>query len=80
MKISEMSTGDILTELSNELLARYKKAAGLSATAADKSGDTASGDKRFRGIVKATKKQFGNDSKSRANVDKSTPNKGIADR
>jgi hypothetical protein len=54
-----------LNELSSELLGRYKKGASASATAADKAGDYAKGNKRFSGIVKATKKQFTNDSKDK---------------
>jgi hypothetical protein len=50
-------------EVSNDLLGRYKKAAGADASAADKRGDFKHGDKRFSGIVKATKKQFANDIK-----------------
>lgn len=52
-----------LSELSNELLDRYKKKAGESARAADKAGDFKKGNKRFSGIVKATNKQFDNDMK-----------------
>jgi len=52
-----------LNELSNNTLASYKKKAGADATAADKKGDTKKADKRFSGIVKATKKQFANDEK-----------------
>lgn len=52
-----------LAELSTELLGRYKKAASADASDADKKGDFKKGDKRFSGIVKATKKQFNNDSK-----------------
>lgn len=63
MKITEVSSVDILTELSNELLGRYKQAAGAAASSADKQGDYKTGDKRFSGIVKATKKQFDNDAK-----------------
>lgn len=63
MKITEVTTTDIITELSTELLGKYKSAAGASASAADKRGDTATGNKRFSGIVKATKKQFANDAK-----------------
>ena len=54
---------DELNEISNEVLARYKTAAGRSATIADKAGDFAKGDKRFSGMIKATKKQFANDAK-----------------
>ncbi len=52
-----------LKELSNDTLGRYKKAAGADASAADKAGDYKRADKRFSGIVKATKKQFANDEK-----------------
>lgn len=54
---------DELDEVSNELLAKYKTAAGKSASDADKQGDYKTGDKRFKGIVRATNKQFDNDSK-----------------
>ena len=47
-----------LDELSPELLASYKKKAGESASAADKAGDFAKGNKRFSGIIKATKKEL----------------------
>lgn len=52
-----------IEELSTELLGKYKKAAGADASKADKEGDFARGNKRFSGIVKATKKQFANDAK-----------------
>jgi hypothetical protein len=65
MRITEVAASDILTELSNELLGKYKKAAGQAASSADKKGDVATGNKRFSGIVKATKKQFDNDAKKR---------------
>jgi hypothetical protein len=52
-----------LDELSNEKLADYKKKAGADASAADKAGDMKKGNKRFSGIMKATKKQFANDDK-----------------
>jgi hypothetical protein len=53
-----------LNELSPETLARYKKAAGADATKADSEGDFERGNKRFSGIVRATKKEFDNDAKS----------------
>jgi hypothetical protein len=53
----------VVNELSNELLGSYKKKAGEQASAADKAGDFKTGNKRFSGIVKATKKQFANDVK-----------------
>jgi hypothetical protein len=52
-----------LDELSNEKLAKYKTAAAADAKKADSEGDYKRGDKRFSGIVKATKKEFDNDAK-----------------
>jgi len=52
-----------IDELSNDTLGRYKTAAGANASKADKAGDYAKGNKRFSGIVKATRKQFDNDAK-----------------
>jgi len=54
-----------LAELSSDMLGRYKKAAGDDATKADKAGDFEKGHKRFKGIVKATNKQFDNDIKGK---------------
>lgn len=56
-------TEDRIDEISNEVLAKYKQAAGKDASDADKKGDFEKGNKRFSGIVKATKKQFDNDKK-----------------
>ena len=58
-----------INELSNEKLGQYKKAASADATASDKAGDYKRGDKRFSGIVKATKKQFANDLKKHGQQD-----------
>ncbi len=63
-QVAESQDKEPVTELSNELLGRYKKAAGASASAADAKGDMATGNKRFSGIIKATKKQFNNDMKT----------------
>lgn len=52
-----------INELSSELLARYKEKAGVAATAADKAKKYDLGHKRFKGIIKATFKQFANDAK-----------------
>jgi hypothetical protein len=52
-----------IEELSNELLGSYKKSAGEQASTADKAGDYKKGNKRFKGIIKATNKQFDNDMK-----------------
>jgi hypothetical protein len=52
-----------MTELSTELLGKYKKAAGADAKKSDAEGNYARGDKRFKGINKATNKQFDNDLK-----------------
>ena len=54
---------EVVNELSNKLLGKYKKEAGEKASAADKAGDFKTGNKRFSGIVKATKKQFDNATK-----------------
>jgi hypothetical protein len=61
--MSNILKGLQLNELSNEKLGQYKKAAGADAKKADNEGDYKRGDKRFSGIVKATKKQFANDEK-----------------
>lgn len=53
-----------IDELSNDLLGRYKKAAAADSIAADKAGDTKKADKRFSGVMRATKKQFANDAKT----------------
>lgn len=58
-----MKPTEFLNELSNEKLAKYKTAAAADAKKADSEGDYKRGDKRFSGIVKATKKQFANDEK-----------------
>ena len=52
-----------LDELSPQTLASYKKKAGADASAADKAGDYKRGNKRFSGIIKATKKEFDHDAK-----------------
>ena len=62
---------ETVNELSNQLLGRYKKAAGADASAADKAGDFERGNKRFKGIVKATIKQGDNDSKKHKEQGKS---------
>ena len=57
---------DQIDEVSNELLGRYKTAAGSQASELDKAGgkeNIQKANKRFSGIVKATKKQFANDDK-----------------
>jgi hypothetical protein len=56
---------DSLRELSSELLGKYKKKASADATDSDKKGDFKRGDKRYSGIIKATKKQFDNDLKGK---------------
>ena len=66
-----MPMEDLISELSTDLLGRYKKAAGADASAADKAGDFEKGDKRFKGIVKATIKQGDNDSKKHKEQGKS---------
>jgi len=63
MAFSDEDLSESLNELSTDKLAQYKTASALDAGAADKRGDYERGDKRFAGIVKATKKQFANDLK-----------------
>ena len=58
-----MRTNEFLAELSNDKLTKYKTAAAADASKADKEGDYKKGDKRFKGINTATKKQFDNDAK-----------------
>jgi len=71
-----------LDELSSDLLGRYKKKAGEQATMADKNADfyhtdnepnlattwAKKANKKFSGIMQATKKQFANDLKENDNV------------
>jgi hypothetical protein len=54
-----------IAELSSDTLGRYKKAASADASKADKEGNVEKGNKRFKGIVKATNKQFDNDMKGK---------------
>jgi hypothetical protein len=61
--VSLTGANPTVNELSNEKLGQYKQAAALDAGAADKRGDFERGNKRFSGIIKATKKQFANDVK-----------------
>lgn len=63
VKINMKEEAEQIEELSSDLLGRYKKAAGAQASTADKAGDYAKGNKRFSGIMKATRKQFDNDAK-----------------
>ena len=58
-----------IQELSTDKLALYKKAAGADAKKADADGDYARGDKRFKGINRATNKQFDNDLKKHSQKD-----------
>lgn len=73
-----------LDEVSDKLLARYKGAASKQSAAADKEGDIKKGDKRFRGIVKATNKQFAHSMKdmtkegSMGGVNRSHPSQDVS--
>jgi hypothetical protein len=58
-----------LNELSTDTLSAYKKAAAADAKKADAEGDFERGNKRFKGINKATIKQFDNDSKKHKEQD-----------
>ena len=57
-----------IDELSNDMMGRYKTAAGADASKADKAGDYNKGNKRFSGIMRATKKQMANDIVTRAST------------
>lgn len=71
-----MKAIQFLSELSTELLARYKKAAYDDARKADSEGDYERGNKRYKGINKATIKQFDNDLKKHGQLaEKSTTEK-----
>jgi hypothetical protein len=65
--VSEQGSADwpfeALNELSNEKLTQYKRAAAADAGKSDLEGNFKRADKRFGGIVQATKKQFANDVK-----------------
>ena len=69
-----------LDELDTKL-GLYKIAAGKDATAADKSGDYKRGHKRFKGIMKATEKEFANDARKKKEADerKSAISQGITE-
>ena len=54
---------EALNELSNDKLTQYKHAAAADAGKSDLEGNFKRADKRFSGIVQATKKQFANDVK-----------------
>jgi hypothetical protein len=64
----EQNNENRIDELSNDMLGRYKTAAGADASKADKDGDYNKGNKRFSGIMKATKKQMANDIITRASA------------
>jgi len=61
-----------IDELSTDLLGKYKTAAGADAKAADAAGNYTKGDKRFKGINKATNKQFDNDLKKHGQMKEGT--------
>jgi len=63
---------EMIDELSTDLLARYKTASAASAKTADAAGNYAKGDKRFKGINKATTKQFDNDLKKHGQMKEGT--------
>jgi hypothetical protein len=71
--MSEIDEEVQIDELSSDLLGRYKTAAGADASKADKAGDYDKGNKRFSGIMKATKKQFVNDMKKEEVVQEGRP-------
>jgi hypothetical protein len=62
MRLREFDEKERL-EKANEKLEKYKTAAGSDAATADAAGNFARGHTRFKGINRATKKQFANDTK-----------------
>ena len=60
MRLREFDEKEQLLK-ANEKLTKYKTAAGANAAAADAAGNFARGNTRFKGINRATKKQFAND-------------------
>ena len=74
-KMSSILKGLQLNELSNKKLGDYKIAAGADASKADSEGDYKRGNKRMSGIIKATKKEFANDTKGLAEDWDSIPDK-----
>lgn len=62
-KVAEGDDEPALSELSNELLGRYKKELGVRASAADKAGDYDKGHEYFKKINKATVRQGENDAR-----------------
>jgi len=74
-----MPESEQLDELSNEKLGQYKTAAATDAGKADMSGNYDKANKRFSGIVKATKKQFANDAKQSVeeNLGDNLPSKSL---
>lgn len=66
MRLNDFNLNKTLAEVSSELLGRYKTAASAQASKADTAGgktNVEKANKRFSGIVKATKKQFAGDAK-----------------
>jgi len=63
--MTAVRAGEKLEELSTELLARYKNAAAADASKSDARGDYRRGDRRFRGLNRATIKQLDNDIRAR---------------
>jgi hypothetical protein len=55
-----------ITELSTNMLGKYKHASGKAASEADSKGNTNIANKRFSGIINATKKQFKNDAEPKS--------------
>jgi hypothetical protein len=62
MRLREFNEKEKL-EKANEKLKKYKTDAGADATAADAAGNFTRGNKRFKGINRATNRQFANDAK-----------------
>ena len=67
---AQYSEDNNLSELSNELLGRYKKELGIRASAADRAGDYDRGHEYFKKITKATLRQGENDARKHAQREK----------
>ena len=67
-----------LDEISNDAYAIYKSHSGEDARKADQEGDYERANKRFKGIIRATKGQFRNDAKKHDKVKESSPSSALS--
>ena len=69
-----------LDEISNDAYDIYKSHSGEDARKADQEGDYERANKRFKGIIRATKGQLRNDAKKHDKVKESSPSSALSDR